>query len=110
MLHNTRLRNLMENARKHGLVFNPQKTHVKATAVKLYECLYDKNGVHPDTGKVEAIHTIPVPTTVIELQVFLGMATYLNPFIPGRSMLTAPLRGLLKKDVEFSWDKTYDSF
>ena len=90
------------------MVFNPQKTHVKAQAVNFFGCLYDANGVHPDLGKVNAVHALPAPTNVTELQEFLGLVTYLSPFIPGLSTLTAPLRELLKKDTDFSWNRTYD--
>ena len=64
--------------------------------------------VHPDPGKVDAIHALPAPTNVTELQEFLGLVTYLSPFIPGLSTLTAPLWELLKKDTDFSWNHTYD--
>ena len=42
-----------------------------------------------------------------ELQSFLGMVTYLSPFIPLLSSHTATLRGLLKTDVVYSWNATY---
>ena len=106
--HNTHLRDLMRIARKYDLMFNPQKTHVKAQAINFFGCLYDANGVHLDPGKVDAIHALPAPTNVIELQEFLGLVTFLSPFIPGLSTLTAPLRELLKKDTDFSWNHTYD--
>ena len=53
------------------LVFNPQKTHMKAQAVNFFGCLYDVDGVHPDLGKVNAMHALPVPTNITELQEFL---------------------------------------
>ena len=89
--HDACLRYLMQTAHKHDLVFNPQKTHVKPQAVNFFGCLYNANGVHPDLGKVDTIHTLAVPTNITELQEFLGLVTYLSPFIPGRSTLTAPL-------------------
>ena len=107
--HNAHLQNLMHIACKYGLVFNPQKTHVKAPAVNFFGCLYDADGVHPDLDKVDAIHTLPVPTNVTKLQEFLGMVTYLSPFIPGLSTLTAPWHELLKKDTDFTWNATYEA-
>ena len=106
--HDAYLWDLMRIAHKYDLVFNAQKTHVKAQAVNFFGCLYDANGVHPDPGKVNAVHALPAPTNVSELQEFLGLVTYLSPFIPGLSTLTAPLRELLKKDTDFSWNCTYD--
>ena len=42
-----------------------------------------------------------------QLQQFLGMVTYLSPFIPSVSTHTAPLQELLKKDSEFIWNTSY---
>ena len=86
----TRLQDLMRITCKYDLVFNPQKTHVKAQAVNFFGCLYDANGVHPDPGKVNAVHALPAPTNITELQEFLGLVTYLSPFIPGLSTFTSP--------------------
>ena len=50
---------------------------------------------------------MPPPETPSRLQQFLGMVTYLSPFIPSLSTHTAPLRELLKKDSEFIWNTSY---
>ena len=107
--HDACLQNLMQIACKYDLVFNPQKTHVKAQAINFFSCLYNANGVHPDPGNINAVYALPAPTNVIKLQEFLGLVMYLSPFIPGLSTLTAPLCKLLKKDKDFSWNCTYDA-
>ena len=89
--HDACLHNLMQVACKYGVVFNPQKMHVKAPTVNFFGCLYDANGVHLDPEKVDAVHALPAPTNVTELQEFLGMVTYLSPFFRGLSTLTALL-------------------
>ena len=99
----------MQIACKYDLVFNPWKTHVKAQAINFFGCLYNANGVHPDLGKVNVIHTLPAPTNITELQEFLGLVTYQSPFIPGLSTLTATLHELLKKDTDFIWNCTYNA-
>ena len=66
-----------------------------------------KHGAHPDPSNVSAIKEMPAPQNKGELQSFLGMVTYLSPFIPQLSSHTATLRGLLKTDVEYSWNPTY---
>ena len=41
----------------------------------------------------------------------LGMANYLQKFSPQMSQITAPMRDLLKKEIEFVWDDAQeDSF
>ena len=66
--HDACLQNLIQVAHKYGVVFNPQKMHVKAPAINFFGCLYDASGVHPDPEKVDVVHALPAPTNVIELQ------------------------------------------
>ena len=56
-----------------------------------------ENGVQPDPAKVSALQNMAPPADVQELQAFLGLATYMSPFIQNFSSLTAPLRDLVKK-------------
>ena len=74
-----------------------------------FEYGYDKHEVHPDPSKVSAPKEMPAPQNKGELQSFLGMVICLSPFIPQLSSHTATLRGLglLKTDVEYSWNTTY---
>ena len=90
-------------------MFNPQKTQVKAQALNFFGCLYNADGVHPDLGKVNAIHALQAPINVTKLQEFLGLVMYLSPSIPGLSTLTVPLHELLKKDTDFTWNCTYSA-
>ena len=104
--HDRRLHKFMRVAREHGLVLN-KKCEVKSNSVKFFGCVYDKHRAHPDPSKVSTIKEMPAPQNKGELQSFLGMVTYLSPFIPQLSSHTATLRGLLKTDVEYSWNATY---
>ena len=107
--HDAHLQDLMQTAHKYDLVFIPQKTHMKAQVINFFGCLYNANGVHPDSGKVDTVHALPAPTNTTELQEFLGLVTYLSPFIPSLSTLTAPLLELLKKDIDLIWNCTYNA-
>ena len=71
----------MHVACEHGLVFNGEKCEVKKDSVTFFGTVYDANGAHPDPKKVDAIHKIPPPDNKQQLQHFLGMVTYLSPFI-----------------------------
>ena len=107
--HDACLQNLMRIACKYDLVFNPQKTHMKAQAINFFSCCYDADGVHLDPGKFNAVYILPAPTNITKLQEFLGLVMYLSPFIPGLSTLTVSLCKLLKKDTDFLWNCTYDA-
>ena len=80
----------------------PTRNTCKGPNVTFFGCLYDADGVQLDLDKIDAVHALPVPTNITELQEFLGMVMYLSPFIHGLSTLTAPLCELLKKDTDFT--------
>ncbi|XP_071842713.1 uncharacterized protein [Apostichopus japonicus] len=106
--HDENLIRLMEVAREKGLVFNPDKCEIKQPSIKFFGQIYDAQGVHPDPSKVKAMKAIEKPNNVKELQQFLGITTYMAPFIPDLSNHTASLRELLKKDVTFKWTNVHD--
>ncbi len=106
--HDRNLHNLMRVAKEHGLMFNSSKCQVKTKNISFFGAIYDAQGVHPDPKKVQDIKNIETPSNQRELQEFLGMVTYMSPFIPRLSEHTAPLRGLLKKESEFVWSQSHE--
>ncbi|XP_048257540.1 uncharacterized protein K02A2.6-like [Haliotis rufescens] len=107
--HDNNLINLMEAAQQSGLVFNPGKCEIKTDQIKFFGLVFDAEGVHADPDKVKAIREIGYPSDAKQLQEFLGIATYMGPFIPHLSQITAPLRELIKKDVEYKWSESHQS-
>lgn len=105
--HDRNLHCLMRVAREHGLIFNWEKCRIKQDQVRFFGLVFDRNGVHPDPQKTTAIDAITAPTSVKELQEFLGIVTYMSPFIPNLATQTAPLRELMKKDVIFAWTASH---
>ena len=77
------------------------------SSISFFGLIYDKDGVRPNLQRVEAIEAIQSSTNVSELQQFLGIATYMGPFIPLLSEHTAPLRELGKKDRIFEWTSAH---
>ena len=63
-----------------------------------------------DENKWKVIQDWPIPTTIKELQPFLGSVNYLSNFIPYLSTHRKPLQDLLKQssvDTEFLWLDTH---
>jgi hypothetical protein len=106
--HEANLRAFMEAARKHGLILNKEKCFIKVPEISFFGSTYGPNGVRPDAKRVEEITGLDSPTTLKELQSFMGMVQYLSPFIPHLSDLTAPLRGLYKVE-EFTWTQSHET-
>jgi hypothetical protein len=62
-----------------------------------------------DPGKVQAVLKWERPTTVIEIQSFLGLAGYYRRFIKGFSTIASPLTKLTCKEVRFVWSAEYEA-
>ena len=62
-------------------------------------------------AKIKAVSRWAVPTSVTEIQSFLGLAGYYRRFVEDFSTLAAPLTALTKKDRKYEWsDKCEQSF
>ena len=105
--HDRNLRNFMTVAAKNGLQLNSENCSVKTPQVSFFGMIYDARGVHPDPRKVEAVKSMPPPQNKSQLREFLGMITYLSPFISNLSAQTARLRELLKQDCDFQWSPSH---
>lgn len=96
-------RTVLYRIQEAGFKLNPQKCIFGASRVKFLGHIFSDTGLHPDPSKIEGILALNTPSSVQELQRFLGSVTYLGKFIENLSALTEPLRQLLKKDVTWSW-------
>ena len=106
--HDANVQNLMKTARRHGLVFNI-KCEIKRQSLKFFGLVFDAKGAHPDPKRIRDIEQMGRPANSTELQEFLGIATYMSPFLPKLSQQTAPLRDLLKQEAEFEWTPSHDA-
>ncbi|KAI2645252.1 Transposon Tf2-6 polyprotein [Labeo rohita] len=76
--------------------------HVHQTSFLGYHISHQ--GVKMDITKIQAVTEWPRPTTVKELQRFLGFANFYRRFIRNYSMVAAPLTSLLKgKPSKLAW-------
>ena len=107
--HDKHLHNLMRVALQHGLMFNIDKCDIKQANMKFFGLEFSADGVRPDPGKAADIQRMKEPQNVTQLQEFLGIATYMSPFIPNLSQQTATLRDLVKKDAEFIWAESHNA-
>ena len=66
---------------ENGLVVNRKKCILGVASIEFLGHLVDANGIRPLPEKVEAIKKVAPPTTIKELQRFLGMVNYYRRFI-----------------------------
>lgn len=103
--HDRNLIALLERCRERNLHLNAEKLQLRRPSTTFMGHEVTVDGLKADRRKVAAILDMPVPSDRPSLMRFLGMATYLAKFVPNFSHVTAPLRQLLSRDVEFCWDK-----
>ena len=84
---------------------NLAKCIFEATEIKYLGHILSGDGIRADPKKISAIRDMPAPCNKEDLQRFLGMITYLGKFLPNLATETAPLRLLLEKGTEWSFDK-----
>ena len=107
--HDRNLINLMKQAERKGLVFHSKKCHIKQSCVSFFDNRYTPGGIKPDPDKGRDIRNMPSPQSKEDVQRFLGLLTYLSPFIPQLADKTHVLRSLVKEDVPWTWDTDHQT-
>ena len=98
-----------ERLRAEGLCLKPSKCQLHVQEVAFLVFLVGPEGVRMDPVKVEAITTWPIPKSMHDILVFLGLANFYRRFIRNFSKLALPMTSLLKKNHRFHWDKEAQS-
>jgi hypothetical protein len=62
-----------------------------------------EGGISVDPSKIEDVLSWKAPTSVHDIQSFLGLAGYYQRFIEGFSKISKPMNELLEKDNNFEW-------
>ena len=65
-------------------------------------------GISPSQAKLNAVSSFRSPSTESEVRSFLGLANYLNKFIPNLATIAEPLRNLTKKETKFEWTAEHE--
>ncbi len=103
--HRHHVTQVLQWLRQHHLYLKMEKCEFHRSTVQFLGYVIGQNGIRMDQGKVTAIRELPLPSTVKELQRFLGFANFYRRFIKNYSLLTAPLTSLLRgKPKLLSWD------
>ena len=99
--HLQHLDNIFKIMHENDLVINKKKCVLGVPALDFLGYHVDKDGIAPLPEKVTAIREVEPPTTVKELQRFLGMLNYYRRFIPHAAQhlfhLTETLKGKPKR-------------
>jgi hypothetical protein len=103
--HEEHLRLVLQKLRDKKLYAKSSKCEFWINEVPFLGHIISKGGISVDPAKVKEIMAWSIPTTVMEIRSFLGLAGYYRRFIEGFSKIAKPMTSLLEKGREFKWDE-----
>ena len=101
--HLEHLRKVFVRVEQINLTLSLKKCHFAFTSVKVLGHIVSGLLMSVDDNKVKAISSIPPPTTVVEVQRFLGMCGYYRQYIRDFQVIALPLSKLSCTTEVFEW-------
>ena len=106
--HDQRLKEVLQRLEGAGVTLNNKCTFSQKKSINFLGHFFTNEGVQMDPAKVEAIHKLLRPHNVPELHRILGMLNFVQKFVPDLADQTRPLRELLKKGIQWTWEKAQE--
>jgi hypothetical protein len=100
---------VLQNLRDHKLYAKLSKCEFWLKQVAILGHVISKEGISMDPSKVQDVLSWKAPTSVSDIQSFLGLAGYYRRFIEGFSKISKPMTELLEKDKQFKWTPAYEA-
>lgn len=101
--HDRIQKQVIQRATEWNLRLNFDKCQIRKQRVTYCGHIVSASGLETHPDRVRAVKEMPVPTSKEEVRRFLGMVQYLSKFLPDMSTVDAPLREVIKNDVDFYW-------
>jgi hypothetical protein len=99
------LHTVLQRLRDHRLYTKFSKCDFWLREIKFLGHTISQDGITVDLEKVQEVMDWKPPTTVRQIQSFLGLAGYYRRFIPDFSRIAKPMTELLKKGMKFDWSQ-----
>ena len=99
--HIARTKKVLERLQEHQLALSPEKCEWHKSKVNFLGYVILEEGIEMDQEKIKTVLQWEEPTTVKEVQSFLGFANFDSRFIQSYSKMTKPLTDLKKKSEKF---------
>jgi RNase H-like domain found in reverse transcriptase/Reverse transcriptase (RNA-dependent DNA polymerase)/Integrase zinc binding domain len=102
--HRKHVRSVLKALQEAGLQLDIRKCKFETTEVTYLGMIVSTSGIKMDPSKVQCILDWQAPTTVKDVQGFLGFSNFYRRFIKGFSRIVRPLVHLTKKDIKWGWN------
>lgn len=96
--HMINLRLVFQRLRRYNLKVQVDKCNFLKKETQFLGHTITANGVKPNNDKIEAIDSIPLPTTQTQIKSFLGITGYYRKFIKDYAKIAQPMTFYLKKN------------
>ena len=100
--HDKVLRRVLETLRQHKLFLRAEKCSFAQPTLTYLGNIIGEGQIRMDPKKIEAVRSWPIPSTLRQLQSFLGFCNYYRRFIRDFSKIARPLHNLTGK-AEWNW-------
>lgn len=107
--HLANLKRVLNRLHEVGMKLKPAKFEFMLHEINYLGHTFSENGITPSGSKVQALQLAKPPSTVSELQSFIGTANYLRRYVPHFASVMAPLYSLLKKEAKWQWGEPEQS-
>ena len=102
--HEQHVREILRRCRKHHLYVKASKCSFHCTIIDYLGFILSPSGLAMDPAKIASVRDWPTPTSVKEIQSFLGFCNFYRRFISDFGTLARPLTQLTRKTTErFVW-------
>jgi hypothetical protein len=101
--HKKHVHTILQTLQQAKLLVEPEKAIWHAKEVDFLGYTIKPGKIEMQASKVAALKDWPQPTTVKEVQAFLGFANYYRKFIKDFGRIGRPLTDLTKKENPFAW-------
>ena len=99
--HNTNLAIILQRLTELNLKLQPDKCEFLKPELEHLGHVISKDGVKPNSKKIEAVKEFKQPRNSKEIKQFLSLAGYYRKFIPNFAKIAKPLSKLVKKDEPY---------
>ncbi|GJU22350.1 reverse transcriptase domain-containing protein [Tanacetum coccineum] len=107
--HEMHLRLVLELLKKEKVYAKFSKCEFWLQEVQFLRHVINRDGIHVDPSKIEAVKKWKAPRTPFEVRSFLELEGYCHRFIEDFSKITKPLTVLTQKSKTFNWGEEQEN-
>lgn len=103
------LKRVMRRLAECRLKIKPSKCKFCYSEIDTLGFVINKEGIRPNDRHLEAVRNMPSPKNTDNVHKANGLFSFFHRFMKGYSVYSAPIRELLKDNVQFQWNEERES-